>query len=98
MEIAGDLKNSGPGVSSSDIVRETAVGILAQGWGGTAFFPLLYCFKWLSCFNCNFSQEMRMRHTLRRENFSQNDFSLAKLEAIKKLPNEAMPNEAHQTS
>jgi len=41
---------------------------------------------------------MRRRHTLRRENFSQNGFSLAELEAIEKLPNEAKPNEADQTS
>lgn len=41
---------------------------------------------------------MRMGHTLRRENISQKDFSLAELEAIKKLPSEAMPNEAYQTS
>lgn len=37
---------------------------------------------------------MRMRHALRRENFSQDGFCLAELVAIKKLPNEAMPNEA----
>lgn len=49
--IAGDLKNADPSISSGEIVCEAAVGILAWGWRGTAFFPLFYSFQWLSCFN-----------------------------------------------